>query len=67
MAVSDRTYEGTFTIPAPEGVYQAGGDTNVELRYAYRAENVRTERGLLASAYGTSRAFPALGAPIETL
>ena len=35
--------------------------------YAYRAENMRTERGLLATGYGTSRAFPSLGYPIETL
>ena len=67
MAVSDRAYAGRFAIPAPMGVYQAAGDTNADVRYAFRAENVRTERGLLASSYGTSRAFPALGAPIETL
>ncbi|MBQ2834755.1 MAG: hypothetical protein IJN79_00970 [Clostridia bacterium] len=60
-------YEGTMRIPVPLGVYQAAGDTNVSPEYAYRAENMRTERGLLASAYGTSRAFPALGAPVETL
>lgn len=67
MAVSEKNYEGRFTIPAPKGVYQAEGDTNVDIQYAYRAENMRTERGMLASALGTSRAFPALGAPIETL
>lgn len=67
MAVSDRSYEGRFTIPAPKGVYQAAGDTNVDIEYAYRAENMRTERGMLGTALGTSRAFPALGAPIETL
>lgn len=54
-------------IPTPKGVYQAAGDTNININYAYRAENMRTERGLLATAYGTSRAFPALGAPIKTL
>ena len=63
----DESYEGRFTIPAPKGVYQAEGDTNVNTEYAYRAENMRTERGLLGSSYGTSRAFPALGMPIETL
>ena len=67
MAVSDRSYEGRFAIPAPKGVYQAAGDTNADIGYAYRAENMRTERGMLATSYGTSRAFPALGAPIETL
>ena len=67
MAVSERKYEGRFTIPAPQGVYQAAGDTNVSTDYAYRAQNIRTERGLLATGYGTSRAFPALGAPIQTL
>ena len=60
-------YEGSFLIPAPLGVWQAGGDTNVGMEYAYRAQNMRTERGLLATAYGASRAFPSLGAPIETL
>jgi len=59
--------ESRFLIPAPKGVYQAAGDTNVDAEYAYRAENMRTERGLLATGYGTSRAFPALGHPIETL
>ena len=64
----DRTiYEDSFMIPAPKGVWQAGGDTNVDAQYAYAARNMRTERGLLATAHGTSRAFPSLGAPIETL
>lgn len=67
MAISDSSYQGSFTIPTPKGVYQAAGDTNINTDYAYEAYNIRTERGLLASAYGTSRAFPALGAPIETL
>lgn len=67
MAVKDSAYEGSFTIPTPKGVYQAAGDTNVGTNYAYRAENMRTERGLLATSYGTSRAFPALGHAIETL
>ena len=66
MAVYDKGYYGSFSIPTPKGVYQAAGDTNVNADYAYRAENIRTERGLLASSYGTSRAFPALGYPIET-
>lgn len=67
MAVSDRSYEGRFEIAAPKGVYQAAGDTNADVEYAYRAENMRTERGMLGTSCGTSRAFPALGAPIETL
>lgn len=67
MAVSERSYEGSFRIPAPKGIYQAAGDTNADIEYAYRAQNIRTERGLLASAHGTSRAFPSLGSPIETL
>ena len=67
MSISDSDYQGRFTIPTPKGVYQAAGDTNINTDYAYRAENIRTERGLLASSYGTSRAFPSLGAPIETL
>jgi len=54
-------------IPIPKGVYQAAGDANVDPQYAYRAENMRTQRGLLATSWGTSRAFPALGKPIETL
>jgi len=67
MAITDKSYEGRFEIPAPKGIYQAAGDTNVNAEYAYRAENMRTERGMLATSLGTSRAFPALGAPIETL
>lgn len=67
MAVSDRDYAGSFTIPAPKGIYQAAGDTNISTDYAYRAHNIRTERGLLATSYGTTRALPALGEPIETL
>ena len=67
MAIKDSSYEGRFSIPTPKGVYQASGDTNINADYAYRAENMRTERGLLATAYGTSRAFPSLGAPIGTL
>ena len=67
MAVYDRGYSGSFSIPTPKGVYQAAGDTNIRADYAYRAENMRTERGMLATSYGTSRAFPSLGAPIETL
>lgn len=67
MAITESDYAGRFTIPTPKGIHQAAGDTNVSTNYAYRAENIRTERGLLASGYGTSRAFPSLGAPIETL
>lgn len=67
MAIKDSGYESRFMIPTPKGVWQASGDTNLGLDYAYRAENMRTERGLLATAHGTSRAFPSLGAPIETL
>lgn len=67
MAIRDSGYEGSFAIPAPKGVYQAAGDTNISVEYAYRAENMRTERGLLATSYGTSRAFPSLGVPAETL
>lgn len=67
MAVRDSGFEGSFSIPSPKGVFQAAGDTNVNVEYAYRAENMRTERGLLATAYGTSRSFPSLGVPIETL
>lgn len=67
MAIRDGSYEGRFMIPAPKGVHQAEGDTNLSVSYAYRAENMRTERGLLATGYGTSRAFPALGYAIETL
>ena len=67
MPVYDKGYTGSFQIPTPKGVYQAAGDTNLNADYAYIAENMRTERALLATAYGTSRAFPALGHPIETL
>lgn len=67
MAVSERPYAGRVLLDAPQGVDQSLGDTNTALGYAYRARNIRTARGLLASSYGTSRAFPALGAPIRTL
>lgn len=65
--VDEKAYAGSFLIPAPTGVYQALGDTNLSTQYAYRAQNIRTERGLLATSYGTSRAMPSLGEPIETL
>ncbi|MBQ7886128.1 MAG: hypothetical protein IJ313_04450 [Clostridia bacterium] len=64
---SESRFKGSFTIPTPKGVYQAAGEANVNPDYAYRAENMRTQRGLLATSCGTSRAFAALGAPIETL
>ncbi|MBQ7786070.1 MAG: hypothetical protein IJ381_07990 [Clostridia bacterium] len=51
----DRGYFGSFQIPSPKGVYQAAGDTNINVDYAYRAENMRTERGLLATAFGTKK------------
>ena len=52
MSISDSDYQGRFTIPTPKGVYQAAGDTNINTDYAYRAENIRTERGLLAAEPG---------------
>lgn len=67
MAISDSDFEGLVTIPTPKGVYQAAGDTNVGVDYAYKAVNMRTERGLLATSHGVSRAFPSLGAAIGTL
>ena len=65
MAVRESSYQGKWSIPVPRGIDQSAGDTNTAADCAYRAQNIRTERGLLASAYGTSRAFPALGAPIR--
>ena len=67
MAIHDSDYQGSFMIPTPKGVYQAAGDTNINTDYAYNAVNMRTERGLLATSYGVSRAFPSLGVPIGTL
>ena len=67
MAVRESEYTGRFLIPAPRGVYQAAGDTDVSIENACRAHNIRTGRGVLASSYGTSRALPSLGAPIQTL
>ncbi len=67
--MSAREIQGEIVIPAPKGVYQALGDANLATDYAYRAQNIRTQRGLLASAYGTSRAFPAISetpTPVET-
>lgn len=68
MKGSDYSCRGSFDIPRPRGVNQSAGDTNIDTDYAYRAENIRTERGLLASAYGTSVAFacPEPGVQIET-
>ncbi len=67
MAIRDSDYAGSFTIPPPKGIWQADGDTNISLQYACRAQNIRTGRGLIASAAGVSPAFPSLGAPIGTL
>ena len=67
MGVNEMAYAGSFLIPPPMGVYQAAGDTNISTDYAYRAQNIRTQRGLLATSFGTSRAFPSRGEPIETL
>ena len=67
MSIRDSDYEGSFSIPTPKGIYQAAGDTNVATDYAYRAVNMRTERGLMATSYGISRAFPSIGEPIGTL
>lgn len=67
MAIKDKDYESSFVIPEPKGVYQAQGDTNANVSYAYIAENIRTERGLLATAYGTTNKLPALGYAVETL
>lgn len=67
MAISDSSYSASFSIPTPKGVYQADGDSNIAINYAYDARNIRTEENLLASAYGTRRAFPSLSARVETL
>lgn len=67
MGISDSDYQGAFTIPTPKGIYQAAGESNIGTDYAYNAVNMRTERGLLATSCGVSRAFPSLGAPIGTL
>ena len=68
MPIHDSDYQSSFTIPAPKGVYQAAGDTNVAVDYAYNAVNMRTERGLLATAHGIGRTpFASLGTAIGTL
>lgn len=67
MGISDSDYQGAFTIPTPKGVYQAAGESNVGTDYAYNAVNMRTERGLLATSHGISRAFPSVALPISTL
>lgn len=59
-------------IDAPKGIWQADGDTNLDPNCAYNARNIRTRRGQLASAYGASRALPAIAQgedapPIRTL
>ena len=66
--MGDRGYSGSFSIPTPKGVYQAEGDTNTNVNYAYRAQNIRTEYGMLASSLGTEPAqMASLGQPAETL
>ena len=67
MSIDDSDYEGAFYISSPVGVYQASGDTNISLNYAYKAENLRTDNGVLATCYGTSLAFPSLWARVDTL
>lgn len=67
MAINEANYSGSYVINEPKGIWQAAGDTNLGTEYAYRAENIRTERGLLASAKGTRAAFPSLGYPVKTL
>lgn len=65
--MASRSGTGRYVFAQARGIHQAAGDTNGRLAYAYHAENMSTARGMLSTAKGTRRAFPALGAPIETL
>ena len=42
MSISDSDYQGRFTIPTPKGVYQAAGDTNINLPCAEHPHGARS-------------------------
>ena len=67
MAINPSNYETQMMITQFAGIDQRQGDSAVSLAYAYKAENVHTERGMLESAGGYEPAMPPLTAAIGTL
>lgn len=67
MAVNPSNYETQVMITQFAGIDQRQGDSAVSLNFAYRAENVHTERGMLERAGGYEAAMPPTGAAIGTL
>lgn len=67
MAINQSDYETTVQITQFAGIDQRQGDSAVSLNYAYRAQNVHTERGMLESASGYEAAMPPTEAAIGTL
>ena len=67
MAINPGNYETQMMITQFAGIDQRQGDSAVSLAYAYKAENVHTERGMLESAGGYEPAMPPLTAAIGTL
>lgn len=60
-------YESQIAISQFEGVNQSGGDASVPLHFAFKAENMHTERGILERAGGYEAFMPPVGASIGTL
>lgn len=68
MAVNPSNYETQVMITQFAGIDQRQGDSAVSLNFAYKAENVHTERGMLERAGGYEAAMPPVeGAAIGTL
>lgn len=67
MAVNPSNYETSVMITQFAGIDQRQGDSAVSLNFAYKAENVHTERGMLERASGYEAAMPPAGVAIGTL
>ena len=67
MAVNPSNYETQVMITQFAGIDQRQGDSAVSLNFAYMAENVHTERGMLERAAGYEAAMPSTGVAIGTL
>lgn len=67
MAINPSAYETQIAISQFAGINQSMGDASLSPSFAYRAENVHTERGILSRASGYEAAMPPVGAMIGTL
>lgn len=67
MATSVGQYAAEMTITQFAGIDQQNGDSAVSSAYAYRAENVHTQRGMLENAGGYAPAMPPTQSAIGTL